>query len=508
MTTLFDNAGLPLWVYIVIISVGSILVLAAVAVLLRCWCLRRRANEAALDGLTGPTRRVTLRRGRMVPTSQHLSLTGSKFGMRQFGILADNESTMTGRRSPFEWWNTILERSQSRTDQMSQLETGSFHTRSGSRATTIVTRRELMTATPTQTPEKNKEPTMRTWELTIPSPSPSPTPSSQRPSQTTNFSRSFVPCTPSSPLTQRSQTTLSRIEERSPHHSMISAAGPKQINRSSYYSAIHPLDNTPLAGQVPEPNPSPTTLGKPMMTLAIPPATAPASKRSPTLPKDRPSPPSLIPGSNRDPNQFSTSATITTQRSTHPPRPSTADAATSSPKLSSTDSDTHNIPIPSVPSLPILKPVAYRNSRSGFGDALSSRLVYRYPNQSQLDLTHRESTASRRDSTRTSTSLSMSLKSSVSNGPSGIVYESQIPDFWSTRTDLHDLPSTLGVNGKNSAADSAGTPRIGSSDRKSREGDRDGECVMGVMTVPGKNNSKVLRKKSLKRTEMVSSMGT
>ena len=176
MTTLLDHTGLPIWVYIVLIAVGSILVLVTTAVALRCWVLRRNAKRhQESESLTGgPMRRLTVRRGRVVPTSQHLSLTGSKFGMRQFGQLADSESTMTGRRSPFEWWNTIMDRSQSRQD-MSQMETASITTQPTFRATNAVARREILTDAPSQTPEK-KEPVMRTWEVTLPSESDSPSP--------------------------------------------------------------------------------------------------------------------------------------------------------------------------------------------------------------------------------------------------------------------------------------------------------------------------------------------
>ena len=202
MTTLFDHTGLPLWAYILIISIGSILLLVTVAITLRCWVLRRNAKRHHdPDSLTGgPMRRVTLRRGRVVPTSQHLSLTGSKFGLRQFGMLAENESTMTGRRSPFEWWNNMLERSSSRHDQMSQIETGSISMRPTSRGTTIAARRELLHGIPTQIAEK--EPITRVLEVKVTSPSPSPSPLGH--TKSTNFSRSFSKPGLSSPLRQRS----------------------------------------------------------------------------------------------------------------------------------------------------------------------------------------------------------------------------------------------------------------------------------------------------------------
>lgn len=500
MTTLFDNTVLPLWVYVVLIVVVSLLLLVIAAILVR-WCIvRRRAKSAEYNGLTGATRRMTVRRGRMVPTSQHLSLTGSKFGMRQFGLLADNESTHTGRRSPFEWWSTMVDRSQSRQDSISQMEAGSVFTRPSSRATTIMTRREYYTATPTRTPEKNKEPSLRTTELTIPSPSPSPTPSTQRPS--INFSRSFVQKVPSSPLTQRSQYTLSRIEESSPHTSTNSNS-PKLPNRSSYFAAIHPLDNTPLPGPVTDNRPITTTLREPvtMRTIDSQPS---QSKTSVAYGQGQNIPTSLLIGPtypalhrlSASAASYSRKAGDFDSQSPLPPRPKTAGATTTRSRRNQSQDETQPFATPKVPkTLTVPKPVMQTTSR--WPEAAYPASVPRQMNQSQPNLSKRSSTASQRDSMKAANSKSASRKSTSSIGPSGIVYESQLPDYWSSRTDLQDLSSTLGVKGYDSRASFNSTRRNGNNAED--EGERDN--IIGVVTVPGKNNTRVLRKKSLRRLQ-------
>jgi hypothetical protein len=98
---------------------------------------------------------------------------------------------------------------------------------------------------------------------------------------------------------------------------------------------------------------------------------------------------------------------------------------------------------------------------------------------------------------RPSNSKSASRKSSSSIGPSGVVYESQLPDYWSSRTDLQDLSSTLGVKGSEPRASFNSTRRNGNNAED--EGERDN--IIGVVTVPGKNNTRVLRKKSLRRLQ-------
>lgn len=418
-------------------------------------------------------RRVTIRRGRVVPTSQHLSLTGSKFGMRQFGMLADTDSTMTGRRSPFEWWNTIMDRSQSRQDQMSQVETGSIISRATT--TTIAGRREQPQPTPVQTPEKNKEPVTTTWEVTIPSPTPSPSPLG--PSRTTNFSRSFSNRAPSSPLTQRSQATLSRISERSPHQSMISNYNSPSFpqDRTSHHSAINPLDNTP------PPQPTPTTPRK-SMTLAPPPKSRPISQRR---------------SGHQDPRAPSHSLSSSNRRPTQPEPITDATPRVSYPK-------------------PAALPTSYSSSQLTLPDFSSSPITnsfYRQPNPSRHDLSHSRKPSN--TSTPSGSATNLSRKSSSSNEPSGIFYGSQVPishaqaDYWSSRTDIHDFSSPQRKS-------SSGTPRSHSRNRSTdqprqylpEESGQVQENRMGILTVPGKHNTKVLRKKSLKHMQVVSSLGS
>lgn len=465
MTTLLDKTGLPLWACIVLICVGSILVLATVGVLSRCWFVRRRAaRRGEFDNLTGATRRVTLRRGRMVPTSQHLSLTGSKFGVRQFGVLADNESTMTGRRSPFEWWNTMVERSQSRQDQMSQMETGSIISRPASRDASLAGRRDSLFATPTPPPQI-KEPVTRTSEMTQLSPSPTSSFSSQK---TINFSRAFVR-TPTSPLSQRPQNTLSRISERSLHYSMISMNMPDRLS-GSYQAAINPSDNTPLPGQA-QPNP------RRSMTLAVPSSRSPVIQRTPSSP---------TPQLNRDANRLSASAALTASMTQapslkNPPRPHTADAASSRHFVSQGYIDP-------VPSLPLPKPVIYVNSILPRTNGATVNPLYGQSNQPQMDLSRPSSTRSFRDS---GAPPPPPKTSHTSVDPSGINYDTQLPNYWSTTFNLMDVGSSLDTSGNTSRGDNV--------DPLDNDGEGHTQSVMGILTVPGKKNSKVLRKKSLRR---------
>ncbi|EXJ82847.1 hypothetical protein A1O3_06662 [Capronia epimyces CBS 606.96] len=495
MTTLLDNTGLPLWVYIVLIVVGSMLLLATLAILLRCWFVRRKPKQSYIEGLTGPTRRVTLRRGRLVPTSQHLSLTGSKFGTRQFGMLADNESTMTGRRSPFEWWNTIMDRSQSRQDQMSQVETGSISasTRPTSRATTTAGRREVLTATPTLTPEKYKEPVSRTWEVTLPSQSPSPPPSpspSPYGQKTVNFSRSFVSRTPSSPLAQRSQHTLSRISEKSLHYSMIStngANGTNQLSPSSYHATVGSISGrSPLFEQPLRNSPTPAN----SMSLAIP--VSPA-KPSPTLAGEQFNHSAVMKPRPWASDRLSASATSLPQPApspTVPSRPFTADASLSR--------DHPYLIAPSaVPTLTVPKPVVYGTSKPGTSETYSH---YNQPNLSQLDLSRESIVLSGRDSISAAISDSHLAKqppANISVEPNLIVYDTQLPEYWSQRPGMPDLASSLNINGSTAmhSREHAGLSE------GIRNEDGEEQNRLGIMTVPGKKKSKVLRKKSLRRMQ-------
>ncbi|KAK7892363.1 hypothetical protein LTR67_007459 [Exophiala xenobiotica] len=379
---------------------------------------------------------------------------------------------MTGRRSPFEWWNNMMaERSHSRLDQMSQIETGSLMSRSASRGTL---RREFRSTTPNQqTPEKNKETTTSTWEVTPPSPSPSPSPSTRR--TTVNFSRAFLSQTqtPSSPLTQRSQHTLSRISERSPHQSMISMnPGESLTTRYSHQAALNPLDSTPRQGHAQS---SPTTPRRPPH-LALPSSKVPSASRSPTFSAYRSSPlstPPLAP----ETDAFCTSATFTRPHmSTHsaiPPRPRTADTATSR-RSDLLETRQHSVPTPAIPAP---KPVVY--------PAFNSISGSRQP-QPSLSVVYTAQSDSGTPSPQTPKS------------PSGIVYDSQVSIPWPTRLDVQDLSSTL-----HDYDDHKGTSNH--ADRiHTHSGER--ESIMGIVTVPGKRDTRVLRKKSLKRLPKATSM--
>jgi hypothetical protein len=90
------------------------------------WCCARRtrAKRKSLPSpVLAPTRKVTVRRGRMVSSSRYLSLTGSKFGLGQFMNMEEKDQTEKSRsrsRSPFMWWlSTMQEGPQSRQSHMS-----------------------------------------------------------------------------------------------------------------------------------------------------------------------------------------------------------------------------------------------------------------------------------------------------------------------------------------------------------------------------------------------------
>jgi hypothetical protein len=87
------------------------------------WLRRHRAPRKPLPSpVLAPTRKVTIRRGRMVSSSRYLSLTGSKFGLGQFLNMEEKDQekdqgdrSRSRSKSPFMWWLTNMQdRSQSR----------------------------------------------------------------------------------------------------------------------------------------------------------------------------------------------------------------------------------------------------------------------------------------------------------------------------------------------------------------------------------------------------------
>jgi hypothetical protein len=124
MASLFTHSRLKLWIWIVIIAAGSIIVLSLLAFVWWCCAKRTQAKKESLPSpVLAPTRKVTVRRGRMVSSSRYLSLTGSKFGLGQFMNLEEKDQAEKSRsrsRSPFMWWlSTAQERPQSKQSHMS-----------------------------------------------------------------------------------------------------------------------------------------------------------------------------------------------------------------------------------------------------------------------------------------------------------------------------------------------------------------------------------------------------
>jgi hypothetical protein len=124
MPSLLNHSRLKLWVWVVIIVAASVVLLSTLFLGMWCWARRRRVRKKTLPSpMLAPTRKVTIRRGRMVSSSRYLSLTGSKFGLGQFMNMEEKEQGDKGRsrsKSPFMWWlANSQDRSQSRQSHMS-----------------------------------------------------------------------------------------------------------------------------------------------------------------------------------------------------------------------------------------------------------------------------------------------------------------------------------------------------------------------------------------------------
>jgi hypothetical protein len=124
MPSLLNRSRLKLWVWVVIIAAGSIVLLSTLFLGIWCWVRRHRARRKPLPSpVLAPTRKVTVRRGRMVSSSRYLSLTGSKFGLGQFMNMEEKDQGDKSRsrsKSPFMWWlSNNQDRSQSRQSYMS-----------------------------------------------------------------------------------------------------------------------------------------------------------------------------------------------------------------------------------------------------------------------------------------------------------------------------------------------------------------------------------------------------
>lgn len=212
-TELSHNATVPLWGFIVIIGVGSIVILGGVFTALRYYIMHHDSDRDSIRNDPETVRRVTVRRGRLVPQSHYMSLTGSRFGVGAFG---DDSRSGARSKSPFEWWNNVQARSNS---QMSQLK--------GSARNVSQTPEPILTG---DTPRRQAPSPLRTatsFESMSEKPPaytfPSKPSLAHRPSRTTNFSRPGLGI--HSPSIASS---LPQIVEASPHQSMISSRQSKQ----------------------------------------------------------------------------------------------------------------------------------------------------------------------------------------------------------------------------------------------------------------------------------------
>ena len=208
-TELSRNRTVPLWGFIVIIGVGSVIILGGVFFGLRYYIIHHDSDNDSIQNDPETVRRVTVRRGRIVPQSHYMSLTGSRFGVGAFG---DDARSGARSKSPFEWWNNVHSRSNS---QMSQVK-----------GSTRQTPEPTLTG---DTPRKHAPSPLRSaasFDSMSEKPPAYTFPSrpalAHRPSRTTNFSR------PALGMASPSVAGLPEIAEASPHQSMISSRQSKQ----------------------------------------------------------------------------------------------------------------------------------------------------------------------------------------------------------------------------------------------------------------------------------------
>ena len=307
------HSQLPLWLYIVIIIIGSLLLVAAVLLLWRWQTVRNRSQDQSFpDPKTAPVRKVTLRRGRLVPASKIYSLTGSKFGVEPLTDLEEGENAgIQGKRSrsPFGWWfATLQDRSQSRQSEMSNH--GHPHQ---------IIRYAISTPEPSLwSHDRRKEPvvsvaTSPSIASGIESPNYLSTNESKdrrpyasvRSSKYVNFSRSFTPSQQSILSSASAPSLLPRIVEASPRHSITSKhPSLRSIEAVQQIQAINepptarlapppPLHSSYSTSDLPSENPPPRR--NVTSWISSPTASSLANQSSTTLP----TPPSMPDISNQ-----------------------------------------------------------------------------------------------------------------------------------------------------------------------------------------------------------------
>lgn len=243
MASLFAHSRLKLWMWIVIIAAGSMILLCLPVLGWWCCVRRQRAKKKSLPSpILAATRKVTIRRGRMVSSSRYLSLTGSKFGLGQFLNVEEKDQGERSRsrsKSPFTWWlSTMQDRSQSRQSHMSsqrqmheayshcyQKPEPAFHNHHARKESTtsnyslpsIINGRELA--------EDARVNPLRAAE----------SPSGPHSPKHVNFSRAFSPLHQSTLRSTSTPNVLSQIVESSPRHSTVSKP-PSLISASEVVS--------------------------------------------------------------------------------------------------------------------------------------------------------------------------------------------------------------------------------------------------------------------------------
>ena len=281
MKTAIGELPFQLWVFIVIVVVGSACLITTTAIIIRCCVLRRRRRKTqqSLEDL-GPMRRVTVRRGRMVPASHYESLTGSRFGINQF---EDNDTVKTGRKSPFDFWSGNKRESR-RGKSVDEMTESSFRAKSPS-ASAALYGSEFSQSTQSL----DKYATTTIHEVDEP-----PEPElAARPVRNTSFSRPF-PRTPTSPFPRPQQ--LSMIEESSPHTSYISTKSTRQSGIPHFDSNMSRMDqnrSTPSTRRSSN-NHTPSMLSNIQINVDAPRSSALTSSTTASL-RGFPTPPTAVP---------------------------------------------------------------------------------------------------------------------------------------------------------------------------------------------------------------------
>ncbi|EXJ87753.1 hypothetical protein A1O1_04679 [Capronia coronata CBS 617.96] len=268
--------------------------------------------------------------------------------------------------------------------------------------------------------------------------------------------------------------------------------GTNQHNLFTYHAVVDPSIDAAIPPEQPQYSPGAASTS---MTLAGP---VTSVKRSPTPDENGLNNSTFVSPMPWSSSRLSASAISLPQPAFAPtdsPRPFTADASLSK---------THqHIIQPLPPTLTVPAPVAYSMSQS----SVSIPSFYHPANSPRLDLPRNSPIQYDRELATPTTVHSRQSSTDISVGPSAIVYETQLPEYWSARPEAHDLASSLShartdlpIESADQGSSQGGNHgNNGSLDPLDGKRDAGQQSRMGIMTVPGKKDTKVLRKKSLRR---------